>query len=934
MKRFFLIAFFFIITAGTVNAQQTATITGKVIDTSTNQQLSGATISLVDLHDSSLIGFVRTDSGGNFIFNKIPQGRYKLSGTHSGFHTYWKSFGVTGSIVNLGKIFIKDNSLLDEIIVDAEKPPVTVNGDTLEFNAGSFTTKPNAVVEDLLKKMPGIQVAKDGTIRVNGQRINKVFVNGKEFFTGDPKLATQNLPADAVDKVQVFEKKSDQSEFTGFNDGNGETAINLKLKKDKKNPTFGKIKVGAGTNGRYDGQFNINRFKDDQQISAIGMINNTNRQGFSIMDILNFTGETRNMMKGSGGGMRIVINDGGGSDFGLPVDGGGASAAGIARTISGGLNFNDTWNKKTDFNGSYFYNNIKVAKDQKLNRDFVASSNPYSFSENSYDNRSTESSRLNMSIDHKIDSFNSIKFTPSFTHQDNYYNSSNNYISTSAGNIKVNEGFSNSITNATGDDFKNNILFRHKFAKKGRTISANFSMAYNDSRSNGSLNSINDFFGRDSVQTTDTINQVNNLKSITQSYGVNITYTEPLSKKTLIELTASHNFNKGNLNRVTYDYNNYNNKYDKFNPLQSNVFDNEYQYASSGTGLKHIHKKYSVSITANLQYAVLTTQMKDSTFKISQSFINMLPSANFAYNFTRSKMLRLDYNTSTRQPTSSQLQPVTDISDPLNIRVGNPALKQEYIHNATVQLISANPLEQKNLMMMVNASVTQNAIVNSDDISAQGIRTTHPVNANGIYSVFAIIDAGFRIKEINTRFTLGGNVFLNNNVNFVNGAGNNIHNISYAPRMSMNYNYKDKIDINAEARIGYNTVKYSLQPSLSDHYWQQEYSMEVNATLPFGFGINSDISYNANTGRPPGFNTYFTKWNAAVTKQVLKNKKGELKFSVIDILNQNLGNSRTANQNYIEDVTFKTIQRYYMVGFTYSLLKTNNNGPKAVIRTF
>ncbi|MEP6947808.1 MAG: outer membrane beta-barrel protein, partial [Ginsengibacter sp.] len=800
---------------------------------------------------------------------------------------------------------------------------------------GSFATKPNAVVEDLLKKMPGIQVDKDGVIRVNGQKINKVFVNGKEFFTEDPKLATQNLPADAVDKVQVFEKKSDQSQFTGFNDGNGETALNLKLKNDKKNPTFGKIKAGAGMPGRYDGQFNVNRFKGDQQLSAIGMANNTNRQGFSIMDVLNFTGETRNMMKGAGGGgMRIVINDGGGTVFGLPVEGDGVSAAGIATTIAGGLNFNDTWNKKTDVNGSYFYNNIKVATDQHLNREFISSLNPYSYSENSNNSRATESSRFNISIDHKIDSFNSIKFTPSYTHQVNHYNSSGNYVSAFADNTKLNDGFSNTLSDATGDDLKNNILFRHRFSKKGRTISLNFSMAYNDSRSQGSQHSINDFFARDSTRSIDTINQVNNIKSITQSYGGNITYTEPLSKKTLIELNTSYNFNNGSLNRLTYDYNNYNSKYDRLNPLQSNVFNNEYQYTGGGAGLKNIHKKYGVAIAANLQYTALTSRIKDSTVRVSQSFINVLPSANFTYNFTRSKTFRFDYNTSTRQPTSSQLQPVTDISDPLNIRVGNPSLKQGYTHNATAQYFSANPLEQKNMMMMVNASGTQNAIVNADDINDQGIRTTHPVNTGGIYSVFGIVDWGFRVKKLNTRFTLGGNIFLNNNVNLVNGLRNNIHNVSYTPRVSMNYNYKDKLDISTEARISYSTVRYSLQPSLNDKYWQQEYSMEINETLPLGMGINSDVTYTANTGRPPGFNTYFTKWNAVITKQVLKNKKGELKFGVNDILNQNIGVSRNANQNYIEDVTYKTLKRYYMVGFTYSLLKTNNNGTKAVIRTF
>jgi len=641
------------------------------------------------------------------------------------------------------------------------------------------------------------------------------------------------------------------------------------------------------------------------------------------------------MMKGvNGGGIRIEINNGASTDFGLPVEGGGISAAGIATTIAGGLNFNDTWNKRTDVNGSYFYNNIKVATDQHLNRQFISPLNPYNYSDSSNNNRLTESSRFNISIDHKIDSFNSIKFTPSFTHQLNHYNSANNYVSTLTDDAKLNDGFSNTISDATGDDFKNSILFRHRFHKKGRTISANLSMAYNDSRSKGSQNSVNNFFSQDSTQIADTINQVNNLKSLTQSYGANVTYTEPLSKKTLIELNSFYSFNEGNLNKLTYDYNNYNNKYDKLNSLQSNVFKNEYQYTGGGAGLKNVHKKYNLSVGANFQYAALTSRLKDSVFNISQSFINVLPSANFMYSFTRSKTLRLDYNTSTSQPTSSQLQPVTDISDPLNIRIGNPSLKQEYTHNATMQFFSASPLEQRNLMMIVNTSVTQNAIVNADDINIQGVRTTHPVNADGVYNVFGIIDWGFRVKKLNTRFTLGGNVFLTNNINFENGSRNNIHNISYTPRASIEYDYKDKLDITAEARVSYNTVKYSLQPTLNNNYWQQGYSMEANATLPFGIGVNSDVTYTANTGRAAGFNTYFTKWNAAITKQVLKNKKGELKFNVNDILNQNIGISRSANQNYVEDVTYNTLKRYYMVGFTYSLLKTNNNGPKAVIRTF
>jgi Outer membrane protein beta-barrel family/Carboxypeptidase regulatory-like domain len=936
MKRIFISMLLLVNYPLASNAQQARMITGTIADTITRLQLNGATVSLVRSRDSSLVSFVRTDSAGHFIFSHIPEGKYRLSASHPGFYTEWRTLDVPGdNSIDLGYLYMRSKLVLDEVVVEAEKAPVTVNGDTIEFNAGSFATKPNAVVQDLLKKMPGMQVDKDGTVRVNGQKINKVFVNGREFFTGDPKLATQNLPADVVDKVQVFEKRSDQSEFTGFNDGNGETAINLKLKKNKKSPTFGKVDAGAGSLDRYDGQFNINRFRDDQQLSAIGMANNNNHQGFSIMDILNFTGETRNMMKGgNGGGMRIVINDGGGTDFGLPVEGGGAAAAGIAKTIAGGLNFNDTWNKKTEVNGSYFYNNIGVVSDQHLNRQVVSALNPYLYSEASNNNKATQSSRFNLSVDQKLDSFNSLKLVTSYTHQENSYHTYDSYNSVLPDHTDINSGFSDNYSKATGDDINTSLLYRHRFAKKGRTISANLSMAYNNTRSNGSQYSVNKFFGRNSTIGTDTINQLNNLATVTQGYGVNIIYTEPLSKKTLVELNGYGNINNGNSSRLTYDFNNYNHQYDKFNPFQSNVFSNEYEYTGSGVALRHIHKKYNFSFAANMQYAELTSRLKDSSFRVFQQFVNLLPSANFEYSFTRSKTFRLDYNTSTRQPTSSQLQPVTDFTDPLNIRIGNPSLKQELTHNATMQFFAANPLEQKNLLMMVNFSATQNAIVNADEIDSSGIRTTRPVNEGGVYSMFAIIDHGFRLKKMHTRVTLGGNVFINNMINLNNGAQNKIHNTSFAPRVSVDYDWENKADIFAEARISYNTIKYSLLPALNDTYWQQEYSLDARIALPFGFAINSDVTASIYTGRPPGFNTSFAKWNAAITKQVFKNKKGEVKIGVKDILNQDAGVSRNVNQNYIEDVTYSTLKRYFMVGFTYSLLKTNNNGVKAVIRNF
>ena len=932
MKRILLLTVL-MITAGFVFSQKNRTaIKGKLIDTLQKQKLDNATISLINAKDSSLIGFTRTDGEGRFSLTNLSAGQYRLSASHVGFHPTWKNIEVAGdkTEIDLGNILMRDKSLLAEVVVDNQRPPVQVNGDTLEFNAEAFKTKPNAVVEDMLKKMPGVEVDKDGTIRVNGQRINRVFVNGKQFFGNDPKIATRNLNADAIDKVQVFDKKSDQAEFTGIDDGNSEKAINLKLKKDKKKMTFGKLTAGAGTKGRYEGQFNLNHFNGEQQLSAIGMANNTNRQGFTFSDILNFTGEMQRMMRG-GGGAKIVVNNNGPEDFGLPVQGVNNSE-GIAQTIAGGLNFNDTWKKKTEINGSYFYNNIDVSNDRNVNRQNLSTLNPFVYNQKSNSNKRSESNRLNFTIDSKLASFNSIRFTPQLTYQHNKYKTSSIYESVLPDAKFINNGFSNSTTDADGYNFAGNILFRHKFRKKGRTFSSNINLGYNDTRSKGTLQSINRFYNGGVENSRDTLDQNNKLNSLTSNYGINLSYTEPLSKRTLIEATGFYNKVNGDLDKKTYDINKQNGKYDIVNDMLSNAFRSGYSYTGGGLNYRAQQKKIIYGFGATVQYASLLSKQKDNNSTITQNFTNILPAGNITYNFSKTKNLQLEYNTSTQQPTTAQLQPVQDISDPLNIREGNPNLKQHYQHNVNLNYFAASPLAQKNLFAYVNLSVTQNAIVNADVLNQYGVRITSYKNTNGVYNLFGGFDMGFPVKKLHTRFNFGTNTILYNNYNFLNGDRNNIKNITINPRASLTYTYKDKVDITAGARFSYNEIKYSLQKTFNNNYWRNAYELDADINLPWNISINNEVSYTAYTGRSLGYNRNIALWNASVTKGMFKFKRGMLKLSVYDLLNQNIGISRNANLNFIEDARYTVLNRFYMMSFTYSLSKAGNGGPQVNIR--
>ncbi len=926
-----LLSFLFFLTTVTAALAQKATVKAQLVDTLQKQQLSNATVSLMNAADSSLIAFTRTDDNGNFYFDQLKAGKYRLSASQVNFHPQWKNFELNSGeqALDLGEIKMKDKSIMQEVTVVAQRPPVVVNGDTLEFNAEAFRTKPNAVVEDMLKKMPGVEVDKDGNIKVNGKKINRVLVNGKDFFNGDPKMATQNLPADALDKVQVFEKQSDQAAFTGMDDGNAQTTLNLKLKKDKANAVFGKASMAAGTDGRYDGQFNLNKFNGNQQLSAIGMSNNTNRQGFSIMDMLNFTGQNRKMMSGGGG---IVINTGGGDNFGLPVAGINNSQ-GINQTIAGGLNYSDTWKKNTEVNASYFYNNVTGDNDRTTNRQNIASGNNFTYLQNSRSTNKTTSNRFNFSADHRIDSFNSIKLTSLFGIQKGKRSTFNDYESFIPNDKQLNDGYSNTNSTSSGYNIENTLLFKHKFKKKGRTLSLTGSMQYNDSEGNAAQNSINNFFNNGSVSQRDTLNQQSTINSLTNGYSVSANYTEPLSKRALLEFRSFYNANKGDLDRKTYDYNVSSGKHDKMNKVLSNAFESRYNYMGGGTSLRVLKKKYGFSVGANVQYASLNSHLKDSAFRIKQNFTNVLPSANFNYSFSKMKTLRLDYSTATAQPNANQLQPIKNISDPLNITEGNPALNPSYTHTVGLQFFNANPSKRKNLFMFLNYTATQNAIVSSD-VFNNGIRTTTPVNANGIYSIMGNVDRGFSIKKLNTRIGIGGFVAYNNAVNFIDGKKNTTGNLSVSPRFTANYSYKELFDLSLEARVSYNEATYSLQPVLNNNYWRQVYSAEATITLPKGLTITSDVTYTAYSGRTEGYNTKVALWNAAISKQVLKSKKGEIKISAFDLLKKNIGVDRIGNANYVEDVQYKVLQQYFTAGFTYSLQKQTTGGPRAVIRTF
>jgi hypothetical protein len=908
-----------------VGFAQNLTIQGSLKDSIANRALNSATVSLVYAKDSSLVSFSRTNEEGFFNFKNVAAGSYLISVSYVGYIPKWVPV-ITGTekTVEMGVIYMNDVNSMSTVTVTARRPPVVINGDSVEFNSENFKTAPNAVVEDLLKKMPGMEVDNAGGITVNGKKVTKVFVNGKEFFTGDPMMATKNLPADAVDKIQVYDRKSDQAMFTGIDDGSEETAINLKLKKDRNKSTFGKLNGGAGTPSVFDAQGNVNVINNDEQFSAIGGANNTNRQNFSSRNIVNFSGGGGGR-PGAGGGVTINFSGSGGSG---ETD---ANAQGIAETYSIGGNYSNLFNsKKIEFNA-----NTAISDLERNNNSFSKTQNltpGNAFNRESKSNSIAGNKKQNFvsTIDYKVSDNFSFRFTPSLGLQQNtnYSEDSTKTFLTNGNLLNSNTTIASSASDAV--NAASTLLLRKKFAKKGRTLSSTITQSFNRSNSTGNqfteqLSYLNNKLTNDSI-----LDQRNTRTGENSSYSANLIYTEPLGKKSLLEFNTYLSKSIGSSSRRIFDRNNMTDAYDLLNTRLTNEFNSEYTYSGGGMSYRSNQKKYNFSTGFSLQKAVLDGEnispITSEKTKFSQSFQDILPNATFRYNFSQTKNLNIDYRTSTNQPSITQLQPVLDQSNINRQSIGNPDLKRSYVHNLNIRFFSSKILAGKNFFSTLNASTTNNSIVNKDSVRPNRTILSTPVNVNGVYRINGSMNYGFGIKKLNSRLSFGLNAGLNNNISYANGLLNTIVTKSTGPSMSYTYIVDDVIDINLTARYSFSNTSNKVNPTLNTNFLTKVFGADMTNYLPWNIVLNQSFNYAINTGRAVGFNTSIPIWNASFSKFFMKNKRAEIKMSAFDLLNKNIGINRNVSQNQIVDRSYNVISQYFLLTFTYSLQKSGLGG--------
>lgn len=901
LQRFLLLAVFCI--ANIAFAQAQGTVSGKVLNQKDKQPIDYASVAIKRLSaDSAVVGSTSTSANGSFSVNNIAAGKYRLYVVYLGLKSINKDFELTAAkpSINFGELLMEDTGVtLKGVEIKGETPPVVVKKDTLEINAATLKVKENSVVEDLLKKVPGVEVSKDGTVTTQGETIKRVRVDGKDFMGNDPLLATRNLPADMVDKIQIIDDMSEQSKFSGVDDGNREKILNIVTKNGVKNKGYiGNTTVGYGTDERHDVNINVNRFDGSQRISLLGQFNNVNKQ--------NFGGGV-----GGGGGGR-------GQMFGGA--GGGQQQQGITTTSAGGIDFADTFDDGTQFNGSYFFNKTSLFNTGTTNSQNFIGDNTVN---NNSDLESTTkrlNHRLNFMIDTKLDSATSIRIQPNISYTDNSSNSMSNYVRNNVIGTAI--GSQNLITGSTAPSISNNLLLRRRFLRRGRTLSLNVNTNINDSEAstyNNNPEVVRDDIG--SIIKNQILNQLNDNNVGSFSNTARLVYTEPLSKTLSLEFNLQNGYIHDNRKRNVYDFNSTTQQYDIVNTIYSNEFENTTWTNALGFSLNKNEKKYNWNIGVAGQLTNRENENLSTGNLLKQNFVNITPTAQFRYNFSNTKRLNIRYDGRTNQPSIDQIQPVIDNTNNLSAPIGNPDLKPSFSNNFRIFYNNFDFASYRTLFLGAFITQTFNDFGNQQRVITSGANAgkieNRFVNVDGNYSINVFGNLGLPIIKGNKlNLQIDGGVNTNRGTNISSTGAENV-----TKNLGLRNGYKlvsnmDKLDLIAGISGRWDHGTYTVGETTNFYTFSP--NIDISYMFPGNIRLQTDVTHNRLTGRGEGFNTSFTQVNGYISRQFFKNK-GTFKLSVYDLFNENVGILRTATANSIVDQNFNVLKRYFMFSFTYSL---------------
>ena len=930
MSRFLSLFFLSIFLTISSNGQS---VEGILQDATDKTPVPGATIKLIGSGASSKSYSTVSNNKGTFLFSDIPAGTYTLIATSIGYQDKSTVVNIGSNTNDLGIIKVaKGAKTLQTVVVKDEAPTIKQKNDTMEFGASQYKVNPDATSEDLIKKMPGITVDKNtGAVTAMGENVQKVTVDGRDFFGNDATATLRNLPADIIDKIQVFDKLSDQAQLTGFDDGNTTKAINIVTKVDMRNGNFGRIYAGYGTDDRYSAGGNVSFFNGDRRISFIGLMNNVNLQNFQTQDLLGVT----NSGNRGGGGQRGGGGGAGGGGNNFTV----GQQNGIAKTNSIGVNYNDSWGKKIDVTASYFFNNSNTSNNQNINQQNIItkdSSNYYE--ENTLSDSRNYNNRVNFRMTYKIDSSNTILLTSYLNFQSN--NSLNdvtgiNYIDEALQN-KISQTANNLTSEQHGNNLSNQVLFRHAFKKRGRSISLGITNSSSDKLGNNYLNAIN-IYSIPTI-TTDTIQQYSNLKNHNNTYSFNLVYTEPISKKTLMQVNYNPSFQVNSADQETSNFDNGTSKYSLPDTSLSNKFNNTYNSQTTGVTFRTGDRNNFVSAGISYQYSELKSdQVFPGVSHIDNVYNNILGNAFARFKFNAKSNLRIIFRSTVSPPSVTQLQNVINNTNQFFYTTGNPALQQQYNNSLIVrynytntpkaQSFFANIFLQTVNNYVANATYTaaKDSVLTNSIILNKGSQVSKPVNLNGYVGARSFFTYATPLKFMKSNINFNGGVSFTNLPGLLNSVENVSKTFNYNLGTVLSSNISQYIDFTLSYSANINTVKNSIQPSLNNNYFQQTAGFSANLLTKKGLFFNNDLTNQYYHGLTGTDNTNYWLWNIAIGQKFLKKQMGELKLSVFDLLKQNRSISRNVTSSYIQDVNNQVLQQYFMLTFTYKL-KTFGKG--------
>ncbi len=922
---------------GTLNSQTNLfNVTGRALDKETKDPLISANVLLTSNKDSSKY-FALTDKQGRFSITKVPSGTYKLKITYVGYENLENEVRInqrSGS--NIGDLFVVQTAIQKEAIeVNAQAPIGRQIEDTTEFSANAFKTKPDAVAEDLIKKMPGVEVERDGTVKAQGEEVKKVLVDGKPFFGDDPTLALKNLPAESIERIQVFDKLSDQAEFTGFDDGQSQKTMNIITKQDRKIGSFGKITAGGGSQDRYSASGNVNLFNPDRRISILAMSNNVNQQNFSMQDIMGISSSSNFRPPGGmrppggvrpGGGGRPPGSDGF-NPFNFLV----GQQNGISSSHAIGLNYSEIFWDKLDVNSSYFFNISINNNEQTIDRDYI-SSDYIGQKYNQLTNTHSENynHRLNFQIKYSIDSSNSMIWKPSMIFQgydaDGTIRAANYMLSDTLSSTSNKTLAENNAINLNSD-----LLYRLKLNKPGRTFSVNLITNYSDRKGTGDLFTLNGSLANN-VFTIDTINQNSSLKTDGYTLGTNIMYTEPIDSISQLQISYNANYQNNYSDKLAYDWDLITLDYSVIDSLLSNRFDNDYLTQRAGIGYTMRNEAMNFDLTLNYQRADLKSKQE---FPIlldqNYSFDNILPSFRFQYKFSKNTNLRMRYRSSTQAPSMTQLQNVVDNSNSLQLSAGNPNLKQQLNHSLFSRFLTLSEDLSNMFMAFINFNFRNDYITNStfiastDTIVENGIllpaggQLTKPMNIDGYFNARTFINFGRPVPFLGSNFNIGINASYTRNPTLLNFKENISDAYGFGGRIALNSNISEYVDFSIAFRANKNITKNSLSSSSDNEYMSYNADLTFNWIFWEDFFITTEFNGQYYSGLYVDKDNNYNLLNIGIGKKFLANNRGEIRLTAYDLLNQNKSVETNLYDYYNEYVRNDVLKQYVLLTFSYFL---------------